>query len=88
MRLFSALLLSIFSLLLFACNKTNKAVSDKVFDVPYYKEHKQERETMLEACRKDPGTLGDTPNCINAQTAELQIEASRKGGVTLERSFK
>lgn len=88
MKLFSALLLSFISLLLSACNDTNKAVSNKVFDVPYYKEHEQEREKMLEACRKDPGTLGDTPNCLNAQTAELQVEASRKGAVRLEPVFK
>lgn len=53
--------------------------SEKVFDVPYYKEHAEERAKKLDACKKDPGGLGNTPNCINAEQAQLEIEASRSG---------
>ena len=63
-----------------ACGKA----SEQTFDVPYYKEHAEERKKKIEEYQKDPGGLGDTPNCINAEQAQLELDASRKGIVQIE----
>jgi hypothetical protein len=35
--------------------------------VSYYREHLDARDAQLRACAEDPGSLHDTPNCINAR---------------------
>lgn len=39
-------------------------------DKAYYTAHDAERATQLAACQNDPGRLGSTPNCVNAQAAD------------------
>jgi hypothetical protein len=38
--------------------------------VSYFQAHPNERETVYKRCADDPGTLGKTPECVNAIQAE------------------
>jgi hypothetical protein len=40
--------------------------------VSYYRENPDALKAQLYACQEDPGTLHDTPNCINAREALRQ----------------
>jgi hypothetical protein len=37
--------------------------------VDYYTGHTQERQTMIDECKNDPGELAGSPNCINAMAS-------------------
>jgi hypothetical protein len=43
--------------------------------VAYYREHIEARDAKIAVCSNDPGTLGRTPDCVNA------LEASRIEGI-------
>ena len=45
-----------------------KAPSDAP-TVSYYKAHAEERNVQLAKCTDDPGSLGRTPACVNAEAA-------------------
>lgn len=38
--------------------------------VSYFQAHAEEREAVFKRCADDPGTLGKTPECVNASQAE------------------
>lgn len=38
--------------------------------VSYFQAHPEERETASRRCADDPGTLGKSPECVNANQAE------------------
>ena len=38
--------------------------------VSYFQAHPKEREAVFKRCADDPGTLGETPECVNAERAE------------------
>jgi hypothetical protein len=38
--------------------------------VSYFQAHPMEREALFKHCADDPGTLGKTPECVNASQAE------------------
>ena len=38
--------------------------------VSWYQQRPFDRTTTLQACRDNPGELGKTPNCVNAEKAE------------------
>lgn len=38
--------------------------------VSYFQAHPKEREAVFKRCADDPGTLGETAECVNAQRAE------------------
>ena len=38
--------------------------------VSYFQAHPQEREVVFKHCADDPGTLGKTAECVNAERAE------------------
>lgn len=59
-----AVLIGLAALSITACSPTPQ------HDKPYYASHDDERAKQLEACKADPGRLGQTPNCVNAQSAE------------------
>ena len=44
-------------------------------DKAYYAANAAERATQLTACQNDPGRLGTTPNCVNAQAADADAHA-------------
>ncbi len=41
-------------------------------DVQYYLDHPDDRRTAIAECDNDPGSLGDSPNCVNAYEADEQ----------------
>ena len=41
--------------------------------VLYFLENPQDHDTTMKACKNDPGTLGRTPECINAAEAQKKI---------------
>jgi len=47
--------------------------------VSWYKEHEAERVEMLASCKDNPGERGLSPNCINAQKAQNELDAGRRG---------
>lgn len=47
------------------CEKTNT--------VDYYVNNKADRQERLAECRKNPGDMKKTPNCINAAEAENRV---------------
>lgn len=38
--------------------------------VSYFQAHPSEREMIFKRCADDPGSLGKTPECVNAEQAE------------------
>ena len=38
--------------------------------VSYFQAHPKEREALFKRCADDPGTLGKSPDCVNAERAE------------------
>jgi hypothetical protein len=38
--------------------------------VSYFQAHPKEREALFKRCADDPGTLGKTAECVNAERAE------------------
>ncbi len=54
------------ALLLSACSQEPERARHTVED---YRENKELRETTLAECGNDPGTLGQHPDCVNAQLA-------------------
>ena len=42
---------------------------DRANTVTYYREHAEERETQLQKCANDPGSLRHQPDCVNAREA-------------------
>ena len=45
-------------------------------DVPWYVANRDALQTELAACAADPGDLSNTPDCVNASAAQLQIDIS------------
>jgi len=43
----------------------------------YFIAHPDERAATLAECRKDPGKLQETPNCINAYAASADADSDR-----------
>jgi hypothetical protein len=54
------------TLLLSACSQAPDRARHTVED---YRADRALRDTTLKACANDPGTLGKTPDCVNAQYA-------------------
>ncbi len=64
MRLFSFLVVVLMAC---ACSPTPESARHTVDD---YRADEMLRDATLERCANDPGTLGKTPDCINAKQAE------------------
>ena len=45
-------------------------VPDQANTVTYYREHATERDAQLKKCVDDPGSIGKTPDCVNAREAQ------------------
>jgi len=52
--------------------------------VEWFKEHKDEREKTLADCKNKVGTIGLTPNCVNAERAQSSITWSATGHTKIE----
>lgn len=56
--------------LLTGCNEAPKTETKTV---GWYLDHKNELEAALNACGENPGDLGSTPNCVNANEARNKL---------------
>lgn len=63
----SALIVGSFCLLVAACSPAPETARHTV---PEYQADKELRERQMAACARDPGTLGKTPDCVNAKQAQ------------------
>lgn len=57
---------------------TLTAIAEPTRTVDWYRQHPIERAALLKECRNNPGELGDTPNCTNAEKADM-LEAAAVG---------
>lgn len=53
------------------CNDADKGQQSK--SVGWFLDHREELAMALKACRDNPGAIGNTPNCINANEARNQV---------------
>ncbi|HVY34461.1 MAG TPA: EexN family lipoprotein [Caulobacteraceae bacterium] len=51
--------------------------AEPTHDVAYFKAHADERTAQLGRCRNDPGGLGQTPNCVNANRADGEVTSEK-----------
>ena len=58
--------------------------TDVVRTVDWYKTHEKERVEMLAKCQNNPGQLVSTPNCMNAQQADVKSPFSGTKGIKVE----
>lgn len=66
MRLLELLGLAIFVLLVGACSPQPEVAR---YTVDEYRKDDELRHRQVARCRQDPGTLGNNPDCINAEAA-------------------
>ncbi|MBQ9682002.1 MAG: EexN family lipoprotein [Neisseriaceae bacterium] len=71
----SLLMIIVATAFLAACGKS----AEEVHTVDWFKqpENNQVLTDTVQACKNDPGTLGKTPNCINATEAYVQLELAK-----------
>jgi hypothetical protein len=58
--------------------------SDPTHTVEWYLAHPAERADRLQQCRRNPGELSATPNCINAQRATTRTDAGKRGTLDVQ----
>lgn len=73
--------MSLFWYLLASVLVARVAYAEPTHTVDWYQQHTTERQVLLKECRSNPGELGNTPNCINAEKAENLHEGSKTGGL-------
>jgi len=56
--------------------------AEPVQTVDWYKEHKEEREAMVQRCQNNPGEIAMTPNCINSVQAASDIQREEISSVS------
>jgi len=57
------------ALLLTSCDNN----ANNTYDVQYYLDNPNILSETIKKCNNDPGTLGKTPNCINAAMANRRL---------------
>ena len=58
---------------------TGPAIAETTRTVDWWKAHSTERATHIQECRNNPGELGKTPNCVNAEKAEAEVQIAKHG---------
>ena len=71
MRITTSILLVAVVAALAGCNEANNSQQTKT--IGWFLDHRDELAMALKACRDNPGELGKTPNCINANEARNKI---------------
>jgi hypothetical protein len=71
MRITTSILLVAAAIALASCYEANN--SQRANTVGWFLDHRNELTMALKACRDNPGDLGKTPNCINANEARNKI---------------
>lgn len=64
-------------ILLVAVGLAGCARAVSAHDKAFYLAHDGNRGRELAACRSDPGGLGGTPDCVNANAADHEVETRR-----------
>jgi hypothetical protein len=59
--------------LLAGCFEEKSIATGKTQTVEWFKEHNDERATVLKDCSNNPGEMENLPNCQNATAAELDM---------------
>lgn len=77
MRIDKMVLLAAFALLPLAFIGCEKKEETKTVDWYMAPENKAAFEAKLKECRNNPGELGNTPNCQNAELANHKIFATK-----------
>ena len=67
----SILVLLAATISLTGCNESDASRPTKT--VGWFFEHRDELSVALNACRDNPGELGKTPNCVNANEARNKV---------------
>jgi hypothetical protein len=49
----------------------SREAPEEIHTVSHYRQNADERHAMMKRCSDDPGSLGQTPNCVNARQASL-----------------
>lgn len=71
MKIATPILLVAITASLAGCNDADKGQQSK--PVGWFLDHRDELAMALKACRDNPGAIGNTPNCINANEARNQV---------------
>jgi hypothetical protein len=71
MRLNTSILALSLAAALPGCNEADK--SQQTNTVSWFLDHRDDLAVAIKACRDNPGELGRTPNCINANEARNKI---------------
>lgn len=66
-------------LILAACKEDSDTLPEATQSVDWYKAHQTEHHDVLVKCRANPGTIGMTPNCVNASRANSAMIWGAKG---------
>ena len=66
-----AILLITVAAALAGCNEFDRSQQTKT--VGWFLDHRDELAVAFKACRDNPGELGKTPNCINANEARNKV---------------
>lgn len=77
MRINKVVLLAAFALLSLAFTGCEKKEETKTVDWYMAPENKAALEAKLKECRNNPGELGNTPNCQNAELSNHKIFATK-----------
>lgn len=56
-----------------ALSGCDEATKTETTTVGWFLDHRNELTVTLKACRDNPGDLGKTPNCVNANEARNKI---------------
>lgn len=71
MRITTTILLVAIAASLAGCNDADQGQHTNT--VGWFLDHRDELTITLKACRDNPGAIGKTPNCINANEARNKI---------------
>lgn len=71
MRIMTSILLVAIATSLTGCNDADKGQQSKT--VGWFLDHRDELALALKGCSDNPGAIGTTPNCINANEARNQV---------------
>ncbi len=71
MKMKASILVIAVAAALTGCNEADRSQQTKT--VGWFLDHRDELAVALKACRDNPGELGKTPNCINANEARNKV---------------
>lgn len=67
---------------------SESAYAEVVHTVDWYYKHSFDRAALLSECRNNPGQLGNTPNCVNAEKADALAATTKNPRVPAPKGTK